>query len=387
MTTVIVSGPVANKPGNGGIVWNELSYVLGLRRLGFDVHFWEQIDAGACVTANGAPSDFEDSINLEYFKQVVAVSGISESAALIYNEGDEVYGAQMSDLVAVAQDAALLLNISGHLQNDLLRSRVRSAVYIDEDPGYTQFWHEAGARGSGLAGHDYFYTVGENIGAPDCGIPTNGIAWRPIRQPVVIDEWPFGPVSEFSGFTTVASWRGAFGPVEFDGKRYGLKVHEFRKFSSLPALTGLPFEVALDIEPADEKDRVSLLAQEWKLLHPACVVADPLQFRCFVQASGAEFSVTQGIYTETNSGWFSDRSVRYLASGKPVLLQDTGFSRNLPVDEGLVPFRTLDEAVAGARAIASDYRGHCEAARAIAESCFDSDLVLGRLIEELGVAP
>ncbi len=164
-------------------------------------------------------------------------------------------------------------------------------------------------------------------------------------------------------------------------------MHEFRKFIELPARAPGRFELALAIHPADARDLGLLHQHGWQLVDPQQVAADPLRFRQYIQGSHAEFSVAQGIYVDTASGWFSDRTVRYLASGKPVLVQDTGFSRHLPVGEGLLSFRTLDEAVAGAECIARDYERHCHAARAVAEAYFDSDLVLSRLSEAIGVAP
>ena len=166
-----------------------------------------------------------------------------------------------------------------------------------------------------------------------------------------------------------------------------MKVHEFRKFVDLPRQVQQTFEIALNIHPADTKDLNLLLQHGWEIVDPRTVVPDPIAFRCYVQTSGAEFSVAQGVYVETKSGWFSDRTVRYLASGKPVLVQDTGFSRNYPVGDGLVAFRTLGEAVVGAERIADDYDRHCRAARSLAEAHFDSDRVLGGFAEQVGVAP
>jgi hypothetical protein len=143
------------------------------------------------------------------------------------------------------------------------------------------------------------------------------------------------------------------------------------------------FEIALDIDSADERDMNALRDHGWHVVDPGVVASGPVDFREYVQASGAEFSVAQGIYVETQSGWFSDRTVRYLASGRPALVQDTGFSRNYPLGEGLVAFRTVDEAVTGALEIARDYENHCRAARAIAENYFDSDRVLGQLVDEV----
>jgi hypothetical protein len=147
------------------------------------------------------------------------------------------------------------------------------------------------------------------------------------------------------------------------------------------------FEIALNIHPGDHKDRAALEASGWRITDPLIAAGTPDAFRRYVQESGAEFSVAQGIYVDTDSGWFSDRTTRYLASGKPVLVQDTGFSRSLPTGQGLVAFRTLEEAVRGAESIVADYAGHCRAAREIAERYFDSDVVLGRLMEEVGVSP
>jgi hypothetical protein len=186
-------------------------------------------------------------------------------------------------------------------------------------------------------------------------------------------------------FTTIASWRGPFGPVQHGGRTFGLKVHEFRKFFELPRRSDQAFEIALNIHPADEKDLRLLREHGWHIVNPQDVAAGPAEFRRYIQQSDAEFSVAQGIYVDTNSGWFSDRTVRYLAAGKPALVQETGFSDNLPVGEGLLSFRTLEEAAAGAKCIAGDYERHSRAARRIAAEHFDSDKVLGRLLREAGI--
>jgi hypothetical protein len=162
-------------------------------------------------------------------------------------------------------------------------------------------------------------------------------------------------------------------------------VHEFRRFARLPRMTDLPFAIALDIHPADGPDAARLRDGGWKVLDPSCA-AGITSFRRFVQGSGAEFSAAQGIYVETRSGWFSDRTVRYLASGRPALVQDTGWSEHLPSGSGLVPFRDLEEARTGAQAIVEDYDAHRAAARRIAESCFAPAPALAPLLEAAGIA-
>jgi hypothetical protein len=364
-----VSGALANKPGNGGNAWARLSWLLGFRRLGFDVYFVEQIDRAGCSARNR-----------DYFDRIVTEFSLRGHAALLHGEEDV-----SRELLEVADSAALLLNIGGHLTIDSLLRRIRLKVYLDDDPGFTQFWHAAGNPGARLGGHDFYFTFGENIGTSRCPVPTCGIDWRPVRPPVVLDEWPAVRNGDRDRFTTVASWRGPYGPVEYEGKTFGLKVHEFRRVVELPERVPYAFEIALDIHPADSRDRELLERHGWRVVDPGEAASTPRAFREYVQGSGAEFSVAQGIYVETGSGWFSDRTTRYLASGKPALVQETGFSRNLPTGEGLLAFRTLDEAVQGADRIAADYEAHSEAARAIAEEYFDSDRVLGRLLEEVGL--
>jgi hypothetical protein len=261
----------------------------------------------------------------------------------------------------------------------------RRKVYIDLDPGYTQFWHASGID-VGLTGHDYYVTVGARIGDADCAVPTSGITWHPVAPPVVLDQWPVGGAGA-GRFTTVATWRGAYGRVEHNAHVYGLKAHEFRRIRDLPRRSPFLFELALAIDPSDRADRAELVEAGWELVDPAEVASGPERFRDYVRGSGAEFSVAQGIYVETQCGWFSDRTVAYLAAGKPALVQDTGFPDDYRSGKGLVAFRNLDDAVAGAGEIVSDYEDQRRAARRLAEEHFDSDVVLGHLLERVGAVP
>lgn len=368
MATAIVSGVLAGKPGNGGNAWARMSVAVGLRRLGFRVFFIEQIERAGRE-------------NLAYFDAVMGQFGLSGSAALV--AGGTTYGMPLHELTDVAADAAVLINFGGHLTVPELKRPAACKIYLDDDPGFTQLWEAAGVGGARLEGHDLYFTFGENIGRTGCSIPTGGIEWHATRPAVVLDDWPVSRTRDRGAFTTVATWRGPYGPVRWNGQAFGLKLHEFRKFVQLPALTGSRFQLALDIDPEEVRDLALLRDHGWCLDDPRVVAPDPHAFRCYVQGSTAEFSAAQGIYVETQCGWFSDRTVRYLASGRPALVQDTGFSRNMPTGEGLIAFRTLDEAVAGVHSIASDYQRHSSAARAIAEEYFDSDRVLGSLLDKV----
>jgi hypothetical protein len=373
MTTVVVAGALGTKPHQSGEAWVKLSWVRGLESLGIDTWFVEQLAGSVDVAAAG-----------DWFASVTRRFGLERKAALLDSESRAVVGPPLEDLLALASEAALV-NISGHLTRAELFDAFRWRVMVDIDPGFTQFWHDAGLPGANVGGHDVYFTIGELIGTRGCVVPTGGIEWLPVRQPVVLDDWPVVEVTDAGPFTTIASWRGPFGPVEYGGRTYGLKVHEFRKFMELPTRVSQSFEVALDIHPADDRDLDALERHGWSVVDPLVVAGDPDAYRAYVQRSGAEFSVAQGIYVDTHCGWFSDRTTRYLASGRPVLVQDTGFSRILPVGDGLVAFRTMEEAVAGAQDIAARYAEHCQAAQAIAEEYFEARRVLARFCERAGI--
>jgi len=236
-----------------------------------------------------------------------------------------------------------------------------------------------------FAGHERHVTVAERIGKPDCTIPACGINWLTTRQPVVLEHWPVtdAPIVH-DGLTTLANWRG-YGSIEHNGVHYGQKCHALREFITLPTLTTDPFLLAVAIDPDETRDLTAFAANGWRLADPSEVASTPSRYQCFIQSSRAEFGIAKSGYVASRCGWFSDRSVCYLASGRPVLAQDTGLAEHYPVGEGLLTFDSLDEAVAGVRAINCDYARHCKAAREVAEACFDSDIVLARLLGALGV--
>jgi hypothetical protein len=400
MTSVVIGAGLSRRPLNGGGVWARLQWFFGLRRLGFDVYVVDQLGRDSCVGEDGALAPFERSLNLAYFREIVEVFDLQGSAALIFGDGEAVEGATADELLERAQDADLLINVSGKLGWEPLLRRCRRKAYVDTDPGFTQFSGTSASGDSSLVGYDRYFTTGLNVGSSRCPIPDGGIAWRPITQPVVLEEWPVSLAVDPARFTTVATWRGRpFGSLSDGGRIFGLKADEFLKFVEVPQRVEARFEVALNLnapkpllpagayppalDAAASEDVETLRRHGWRLVDPRVATPDPLAFRRYVQESGAEFSAAKGIYVETESGWFSDRTACYLASGKPVLVQDTGLAGLLPAGEGLVTFRTVHEAVDGARRIVQDYGLHSEAARAIAKQHFDSDRVLAGLLDEI----
>jgi len=290
-----------------------------------------------------------------------------------------------------AGEAEVLVNVSGHATLDWVVGGPRLTAYIDTDPGFTQIWHRDGLLHPSIDSHAFHFSVGLNAGHQGWLVPDDGIRWRASPPPVVLDEWPASTRPPGAGvrFTTVATWRSPSGAVTLDGRSYlPSKLHGFRKMLALPSLVpGACFEIALDIDPADMADRERLETSGWRLVNPRAVAGDPRSFKSYLAASGAEFSTAQGIYSEANTGWISDRSVRYLASARPVLVQNTGVPVEIADGCGLVTFSTLEDARLGAARIAAELDTHSAAARRLAETYFDSDRVLSEMLDQMGARP
>ena len=383
--TVLLGGSVAQRPGSGGHTWVFLQYLLGLRELGVDPVLVDWLEPEMCRTRAGEPSAVETSWNVAYLAEVMDRFGLGDRWAVLHDGGRSVLGMDAAALDRAVGSAALLLNVNGFVHHERVLSRVPVRAYLDIDPGFGQMWRALGLHDP-FAGHDAFITIGERIGQPGCTIPTNGLDWITTPQPVALEHWPVQAApAPGAGFTSVASWRGPFAPIEYEGVTYGLRVHEFRRFAGLPARTPERLEVALDIHDADTADLELLRSNGWHLADPAVEAADPWAYRDYVQRSKGELMIAKHMYVASRSGWLSDRSICYLASGRPVVAQDTGLADLYPVGEGLLSFSDPGEAAAALADVARDYGRHSRAARALAEQHFAAPLVVGRLLAELGV--
>lgn len=368
---ILVSGMLAGVPGQGGATWAVLQYVLGLRRLGHEVWFVEPVE--------DAPGEQA----VEYFHHVTTRFGLEAQAALLDPASGATVGVPYADLLRFAGEADLLLNLSGLLKDPDLLAPIPLRVYLDLDPAFTQLWHSVEGIDMGFSGHHRFVTVGLSLGQEECTVPTCGLSWIPTLQPVVLDEWPPGERIRYHALTTVANWRG-YGSVEYQGVFHGQKAHALRRLITLPEQVPDEFLLALAIDEGDEGDRAALEGHGWGLVDPGWVASTPDRYRDFVRGSRAEFGFAKTGYTESRSGWFSDRSACYLAAGRPVLAQETGFSQHVPTGLGLLAFESEEDAREGLEAIRSDYPSHAAAARELAEARFDSDRVLGRLLDAVG---
>lgn len=383
--TIVVAGSLAQKPGHGGHTWVFLNYLLGFKRLGWDVLFLDRLEPEMCLDSAGNICHVESSKNLSYFLETMERFGLGDSFALLFDHGSRIIGLPRDQVLERTRRSVFLLNVMGFLDDQEVLDAAPRKVFLDIDPGFGQMWRALGLYDL-FAGHDDFVTIGVNVGKPECAIPTCGLDWITTPQPVVLDLWPEQPANRERPITSVASWRGDFGPIDYEGARYGLRAHEFRRFVDLPRRTGQRFELALDIHPADERDSKLLDEHGWNRVDPRIAASSPEIYQRYVWQSSAEFMVAKNMYVQSLSGWFSDRSICYLASGKPVLAQDTGLAGHFPTDKGLLTFSNTDEAAAGVEELQGNYEAHTRAAREVARECFDSDKILGNLLAQLNVA-
>lgn len=359
--------------GRGGHAMHVLQILEGLRRLGHDVLFVEYLDAAPSPEA------------LRSFTSLVGDWWDPGRAALLDAQtGASHAGLSTAAVRSFAAGAAGLLTLAAHYRAEPwpLLEAVRPRMLLEQDPGYTHLWAADGERAGIFGVHDVHFTVGANVGTPRSAIPTCGLAWHPLWPPVVLDWWaPGGPVTT-DRFTTIGAWRD-YGYLEFEGRVLGPKVEEFEAFLDLPARAGEPLELALAIEP-DDPDRQRLLAHGWHLKDPA-VVGTPARYRDYVSGSFGEFSCAKGGYVGTHSGWFSDRSACYLAAGRPVVLQATGFEDVLPTGAGALAVRTPQEAADALAEVRGNYTRHAAAARELAREHFDASRLLGDALQLAGI--
>jgi len=379
--TILYSGALAQSARRGGLAWFHLQFLLGFRRLGYDVLLVDRLSPEMCHDAAGRPAAFAESVQRGAFLDLVRRFGLEDSFHLDHDHGTCVLGLSTAEVRRRARGAVALVNVMGYCDDAAILEAVPRRVFLDIDPGFPQMWRELGLHDA-FAGHDRFATLARSIGTPGCMVPTCGLEWITLPQPIALDHWPAEPPRPAGAFTSIGAWRGPNGPVDYHGRTYGLRCHEFRSFIDLPGrCPGETFEQALAIDPGDARDIAALHGAGWRLVDPLMVAGDPDRYRAYVTASKAEFVVPKQMYVATAGGLLSDRSGCYLASGRPVLARDTGLAAHYPLGEGLLAFATPDEAAAGVDAIAADYDRHCRAARAIAEAHLDSDVVLPRFLD------
>jgi hypothetical protein len=368
-----------------GIAWQAMHYLVGLQRLGYDV--WYVEDGGANpYDPRVASVMMSCAYNVAYLRRAMENYGFAGRWAYWDAINDEWHGLSRDHVNRLYREADALINLCGatQLREEHLCCPVR--IMIDSDPIYEQIKYaeaDAAARAY-LDAHTHFFSYGENLGSADCPIPLSGLDWRATRPPIVLDLWSEADDTGGS-YTTIATWENKGKNIDFCGSRYIWSKHiNFLRFIELPQRRPrVSFTLAMD--PPDAAVRAMVTKAGWNLVDPGPISAEMDAYRNFIVHSRGEFTVAKDIYVRPNSGWFSDRSVCYLAAGRPVVTMRTGFSKFYPVGRGLFEFTTEEEALAAIDAIDADYPTHSRAARELAREYFASDRVLGPLMATVGL--
>jgi hypothetical protein len=388
---IIVGGFLGLLPA-GGVTWDYVQYPAGLAALGHDVHYVEDTQLWPVYQA-GDGDGADCTPNVEHLSAVMEAFGLADRWAYRDAATGRLFGRSEAALRELCRTADVFLNLSCSTPLREAYADIPVRALVDTDPMFTQiqfmtqaaFTPGAGGMRGLVASHTHHFTFGENIGAADCRIPDCGVSWRPTRQPVCLDGWEATPPPDdpYVAFTTLMNWTAGV-PLEYDGEAWRQKDVEFLRIRDLPGdVPRIPLAVAVAQTtgapfPADAARRAG-----WRVLDPAECTPDWRSYRRFIDRSRGEFSVAKETYVKARTGWFSCRSACYLAAGRPVITQETGWTKGLPSGRGLLAFDDRESAAAALTAVAADPIGHARAARAIAEEFFDSDRVLGDLLDQL----
>jgi hypothetical protein len=385
---IVVMGFMGSMP-IAGVVWQHLHYIVGLQRLGHDVYF---IEDSARLPYN--PETFEVNDEFDYAAKTLARLandfGFENRWGYCarYLPTNPTVGLSLKRIRQLYKDADAILNVCGaqEFNDDLLQSD--RILYVESDPGVEQIKIDKRVRSTidYLGRHRALFTFGENVGTKKFPVPTHGLKWLPTRQPVVTDLWKTHRSPACAAvFTSVANWStSGLKDITWRGEKYlWSKSREFLRFVAAPKKAGETFELATDIK--DKQTREKFLRNGWRFRSPHELSVDYWLYRDYIQRSKGEFTVAKDQYVRLNTGWFSDRSVCYLAAGRPVITQETGFTKNYGGSAGLLAFQSLNEIVDLAKTINADYKKHSRAALALAREVFEATTVLKSLLDRAGI--
>lgn len=360
-----------------------MNWALGFREAGWDVWITEHLDP---QELEPDPTRPRQSLQETFWKETVAEFGFAGRECLLIDGKSPALEA-MRDF---ARGADLFLNYSGQFHLLGLMEGVRRKAYLDVDPAFTQIWAEGFQADMNLAGHDCHFTVGLNVNGADALLPKAGIDWIPTPPPVPAAYWrgrlgsPAAP-SKTAAWSTVGRWYG-FADLPWNGRIYGGKRESFVSLARLPRESGAACTIATDLQPGwDERDYERFTGEGWTLVQAGAVCRDVSSYLRFIHESRGEIGVAKSGYVTSRCGWISDRSLIYLALGKPVLLQETGWTRSLPSDTGMIPFHDAASCAAALRKIETDYNHHSEAALALTEDLLSPARIIGRLAHAAGL--
>ncbi len=381
---IIVTGLIGNY-AFGGVTWDYIQYLLGLRALGHEVWYLEDTSAWTYDPVAQQPSA-DCSHNTAYLQKVMEAFGFGDR--WIYRNGaDGTYHGVKDPALAegLLSAADALVNVSGACWLREPTAAIPLKLFMDGDPMFTQIGQAQDAETDArIRAHETHFSFGLNIGKPGCRVPRNGLTWHPTVQPVALECWSGKPAATApplaDAWTTVMSW-ASYPPKEFDGETYGQKDIEFSRFVGLPGLLHEKFVLAMGQGIGQRRPTADLEARGWTIIEPDEALPDFHTYHDFLQASKAEWSIAKNGYVKSWSGWFSCRSACYLAAGRPVVVQDTGWSEVLPSGAGALAFRDMEEAVTAIQTVANNYEFHSQAARAYAQTHFEATAVCHEFLE------
>jgi hypothetical protein len=378
---------MASKMPVAGVVWQTLHYIVGFRLLGHDAYYVEEHARTPSMFMTDETDD-ASSRAAEFIDGLMRRFDLGDRWAFHALHGDgHYYGMSESRLKELFESADVVINLHGGTFPLPHHSAAGKLVYLETDPVQLQIELHDGLKEAidFLAPHHALFTFGENYGRPDCGLPVSErFPFRPTRQPVVMDFWAQEEQPRRTAFTTIANWQQDWRTVQFNGETYHWSKHyEFLKIVDLPQRAGPIFELALS--SCNEATEHMLKSYGWTILPALSLSTDIDTYKRYITSSAAEFTVAKDQNVRLHTGWFSDRSATYLAAGRPVITQNTGFASILPTDQGLFSFDTMEDILAAVETIRSDYEKQCRAARAIAHEYFSHDVVLNRLLDDIGV--
>jgi hypothetical protein len=368
-----------------GVTYQFLHYLIGLRRLGYDPYYIE--DSGRWVYDPEIDEFSPDAAgNIDLVAPILEAHGFKGRWAFRGNyPGGQCYGMSEEQILRTYREADALLNVTGAQEMREEHLACPRRIYIESDPVAVQIGVSQGNQKTiaALSAHQTHFSFGENLGAPDCGVPVERFRWLPTRQPVVLELWENNRHARTSVYTTIAAWRNTGKDISYRGETYyWSKDREFMKVIDLPRRCSVPFELAVGVG-----EEILRLLHEWgwHQVNSVELSKDVSRYRTYIQHSRAEFTVAKDQNIRLRSGWFSDRSVCYLAAGRPVITQETGFNNILPTGKGLFGFSTMEDILAAVDAIESDYEGNSRAAHEIAREYFAAEKVLRSLLERAGL--
>lgn len=383
---IVVVGTLASNP-YAGMAWMHMQITAGLRRLGHDAYYFETTSAWPYDPVRGTNVN-DSEYALPYLKKVADSFDLGERWAYRRSYSDKAwFGLSRTKAENLLAEADAVLNVAGATRFAEEGLKIGRLVYFGTDPGHHEIAFRKGDANvrSLIAEHDDYVTYGENIGSVDCAIPPLPNLRSKTRQPVLLHLWENGEPSS-DVFTTVGNWKQAGRDIEFNANTYyWSKHHEFLKFVDLPQRIDQRIELATGLANLNTEERALLEKKGWRLVDAHPFTTDPWPYRDYVRSSRGEFTVAKDLNVRLRSGWFSERSACYLAAGRPVVTQDTGFGKFIPTGEGLFAFNTIEEIVSAFEAIHSDYPRQSRAASAIAQEFFGAERVLKKVVADLGL--